>query len=184
MDFDKTINVILYILNKLGSTSKTKLMKLLFFADFEHMRKHKRPITWSTYYRLKNGPVPSYILDVINTITKQKKLPISETDKTKFMKSIHVTKEYWGLATFLRAIKKPDLDELSISDREIIDEIIKEHGHKNAIQLSNETHKHHAWQTEKNNRIIKYSSAYIEDEEKKFSQVWEKGLEEIKKMSE
>lgn len=184
MDFDKTINVILYILEELGPISKTKLIKLLFFADFAHMRKYKRPITWSTYYRLNWGPVPSYVLDVINTIAKHRKLPISEEDKEKFVSSILVTKEYWGFATSLRAIKKPDLDELSISDREIIDEIIKEHGHKNAFQLSNETHKHHAWQTEKNNRIIKYSSACIEDEEKKFSQVWEKGLEEIKKMSE
>lgn len=183
MDFDKTISVILYILNKLGPTSKTKLMKLLFFADFAHMQKFKRPITWSKYYRLIKGPVPSYVLDVINTISKNKELAISENDKKKFMSAIKVTKEYWGLATFLRAIKKPDMEELSISDREILDKIIVEHGHKNAIQLSNETHKHPAWQTDLKSRIIRYSNVFPDGKDKEFSQIWEKGLEEIKKMS-
>jgi len=183
MDFDKTINVILYILNKLGPTSKTKLIKLLFFADFMHMQKYKRPITWSTYHRLKFGPVPSYVLDVINTIAKHRELPISEEHKKKFMSSIQVTKEYWGLMISLKASKKPDLDELSISDREIIDKIIKAHGHKNAIQLSNEAHRHHAWQTDLKSRIIRYSNAFPDGKDKEFSQFWENGIEEIEKMS-
>lgn len=183
MDFDKTINVILYILGKLGPTSKTKLMKLLFFADFEHMKKHKRPITWSTYYRLNKGPVPSYVLDVVNTITRHKELPVSEKDKMKFISAIKVTKEYWGFATFLRAIKKPDMGELSVSDREILDQIIEVHGHKNALQLSNETHKHLAWQTDTKTRIIKYSNVFSDGKAKEFSKFWEKGIEEIKKMS-
>jgi hypothetical protein len=48
------------------SLGKKKLMKLFYFADFEHVKKYASPITFDNYVHLEHGPVPSTILNLVN----------------------------------------------------------------------------------------------------------------------
>ncbi len=184
MDINKMLNVTLYILHKLGATSKTKLMKLLFFADFEHIRKYNRPITWAEYRRLPKGPVPSYFLDIINFVIGKKIPYVLDKDVKKFSNVIKVKRGLFGLGAFLCPLRKPKMEELSQSDKEILDEILKRYGAKNAGQLWRATHRHPAWKRDENNKVIKYSNVFPEGEEKEFFKIWEKDLEEIRTISE
>lgn len=46
--------------------SYMKLIKLLYLADREHIRETGHSITKDTYFLMKNGPVLSNVLDLIN----------------------------------------------------------------------------------------------------------------------
>lgn len=57
-DFDKFRNVALFLLKENGSLWKTKLLKLLFYADFAYFRQQAIAITGAQYVHLDLGPVP------------------------------------------------------------------------------------------------------------------------------
>ena len=59
---------------------KTKLMKLFYFADFLHVKKYGVPITYDTYIRLEHGPVPSKILNLVNSIIDDNEQATREND--------------------------------------------------------------------------------------------------------
>jgi len=181
MDIDKTLNVVLYILQKEGEISKTKLMKLLFFADFAHLQKYNRPITWDKYHRLPKGPIPSYLLDIVNIAIGNDAAPVSKDDLKKFLKAIKITKRLVGKTegAFLSSIKQVDMDELSASEIEILDEILKRYGNKNARELIDITHKHLAWKNTQD-KVIKYSTALSNGKKKEFFKIWESELEGIR----
>lgn len=45
---------------------KTKLMKLLYYADFDHFEQYGEPITGARYTRMDQGPVPREAFDVLD----------------------------------------------------------------------------------------------------------------------
>jgi putative zinc finger/helix-turn-helix YgiT family protein len=57
-DFDKFKNVVLFLLKENGWLWKTKLLKLLFYADFAYFRRQSISITGAQYVHLDLGPVP------------------------------------------------------------------------------------------------------------------------------
>lgn len=62
----KISQIIKYFILNTNNMSKTKLYKLLFFMDFEHICKHGFSVTGLDYKALKYGPVPTEIMDSIN----------------------------------------------------------------------------------------------------------------------
>ncbi len=53
-------NAILFFAHKIrnGTLGKLKLMKLLYFLDFDFFEKYGRSVTGDEYLRFENGPVP------------------------------------------------------------------------------------------------------------------------------
>ena len=53
-------NIILFFSEKIqnGTLGKLKLMKLLYYLDFDFFEKYGRSITGDEYLRFDNGPVP------------------------------------------------------------------------------------------------------------------------------
>ncbi len=47
---------------------KTKLMKLLYYLDFDHVEKYGMPVTGDTYVCLKYGPVPQHAVEVLSML--------------------------------------------------------------------------------------------------------------------
>lgn len=63
VDEDKYVAVLEFLLDQRDGANnsllgKVKLMKLLYFADFDHFFKHGQSITGDTYVKLDFGPVP------------------------------------------------------------------------------------------------------------------------------
>ena len=56
----KYYEVILFFLEHVPreAMGKLKLMKLLYYADFDHFERHKKPLLGETYLRWDNGPMP------------------------------------------------------------------------------------------------------------------------------
>jgi len=180
MDIKRLLNIILYILDKIDEASKTKLIKLLFFADFEHAKRYNMPILWSKYFRLENGPAPSYLLDIINTSIGKSDYA-NEKDVQRFEEVIEIEsrKVFDTSAAFLKPLREPDLDDISISEKEVLNYVIKKYGHLNAKQLSKATHDHEAWKNKTDDKRLKYSDAITDAKRKEYFKMWEEDFEAI-----
>ena len=57
---EKYRNAILFFASRIqnGTLGKLKLMKLLYYLDFDFFEKYGRPVTGDEYLRFENGPVP------------------------------------------------------------------------------------------------------------------------------
>jgi uncharacterized phage-associated protein len=55
---EKLINAVIYFARNTRFCGKTKLFKLLYFADFEHFKALGRSVTGLNYFAWKMGPVP------------------------------------------------------------------------------------------------------------------------------
>jgi uncharacterized phage-associated protein len=64
---EKLQQVILYFLEHINNVhlGRTKLMKLLYFVDFDHYEAHGTSVTGATYRKLPHGPYPDKIEKLI-----------------------------------------------------------------------------------------------------------------------
>ncbi len=49
---------------------KVKLMKLFYYLDFNHVKKHGTSVTGDEYYHLEKGPIPSTIMNMIGELAQ------------------------------------------------------------------------------------------------------------------
>ncbi|AHF15384.1 hypothetical protein NIASO_09900 [Niabella soli DSM 19437] len=126
MDFpfnrEKAINAMLHICNSLGGTwDKYSLLKILYFAEQKHLAKYGRPITGDNIVAMEYGPVPSISYDEVK-YSKVNPHFFSITDNIVTAKSI------------------ADLDLLSASDLECLNESIEENKHLSFGDLKAKSH--------------------------------------------
>lgn len=124
-DFEKAIEAIAYLVEELVEVDKVKLTKLLYLADRDHFLKCGYPITGDSQFAMPKGPIPSNCLDVLDGDP-----PYDE----EVFRYLHVEDNKITLHT------KPGLNVLTESEKETLDKILKEHGHKDKWKLVDETH--------------------------------------------
>lgn len=76
LDTAKLINAILFFCK--GAQLKTKLNKLLFYADFKHFKDYTVSVTGTRYLHLPFGPVPKNYEFYFAELVNEKKLDIDE----------------------------------------------------------------------------------------------------------
>jgi len=69
---EKLEQVILYFLEHINNVhlGRTKLMKLLYFVDFDHYEAHDQSVTGATYRKLPHGPYPDKVEKLIEKMEK------------------------------------------------------------------------------------------------------------------
>jgi len=112
-----------------------KAVKLLYFADRQHLLKYSRPILGDDYYCMKNGPIPTNALSQIQDALSPN--PTGDHDA--------LFDEYLGVDrahAYPRFItkKEPDLDVFSPTDIEVLGEVLATYGQKSAWTLRELTH--------------------------------------------
>lgn len=75
-DIAKILNAFVYL--AAGGVLKTKLVKLLFYADFKHFKEHTVSITGLRYAHLPLGPVPDHYEDYLAALLRSGTLNVSE----------------------------------------------------------------------------------------------------------
>ena len=137
---EKAIEVILYLIKKKPSMDidKMSLFKFLFFSDEEHLNKYGRPITGGHYVAMQYGPVHSQISNLVK----------------------HTRKDSFNVLEYMiTAQREPNMDYISESDKEVMDEIFEKYKNYNALELSEISHKHPAWLKAKQRNLIKNNNA-------------------------
>lgn len=142
----KAVAAVLLILNELSEVDKHKLAKILFFADQKHLARYGRPITSDSYCKMVNGPVPSIIYDAVKSINNPHCYPDSHGFEGKIKVSGYI----------ITPLVPADLDQLSETDVECLQESIKENANLSFAELKDKSHGP-AWQSVRDNRKIPYT---------------------------
>lgn len=148
-DEEKAVNVVLFILQKLGKVSRHQLAKILYYADQKHLVQYGRPILGDTYIRMDYGPVPSAVYDGIKAVN-------SPFGYELFKDSIKTS----GKALILPK-RAPEMDILSESEVKCIGESIDENKDLDFHQLIRKSHSS-AWNSASPNGKISLKQIAIE----------------------
>ena len=119
-----------------ASISILKLVKLMYLADRESMRRYGRPISFDAMVSMPHGPVLSQTLNLINGLTGG-----AEGEAWNYWISGRGNrdKHFVGLR---RNFERKDLDRLSNADLEVLTAIRAEFGDMDQWQLTDFTHDH------------------------------------------
>lgn len=122
-DFQKAVETVLYVVNRIDDPTFMSVAKILYFADKTSLETFGRFITGDTYVAMKNGPVPTSTYDLM------------KAGKDSDVYGFEVIAQY-----HLRPLREANLDELSDSDVECLDKVITAYGHLPWWQLRDLSH--------------------------------------------
>ncbi len=145
---DVTLHAILYILEKMGgSCDMHKICKTLYFADQSHLSRYGRSITGDRYIAMTYGPVPSKVDDMFKAVRGDSYF--SNTEAAEKLSTFFGFKNRFIIEQY----KSPDMEYLSDTDIEVLDESIAFCRNKSFEELTNASHGL-AWNNTKENRTI------------------------------
>lgn len=133
LDSDKTREALAYLASS-SPDGRTKyiLGKLLFLADKYHLVRYGRTITGDRYIAMEDGPAPNRILDQLNLL-------IEEPENVPSLSSI-LRVDHSFRQPRISLAGHTDFENLSQSDMEALDIILKRHGSKDFAELRALTH--------------------------------------------
>lgn len=144
-DFMKVTQVLNYLARKLGGkVDKLRAIKLIYLADKYHLRRYGRLITGDRYIAMKLGPVQSGVKDIADLSDF---LGSEERDYA----SLFMKKE----GNDIMSIKEVDPGELSETDIEALDFVLKRFGNYTDSDLVQLTHKGYEWKRHENELKLK-----------------------------
>ena len=147
-------NAILFFAKKIqnGTLGKVKLMKLLYFLDFDYFEKTGKSITGDEYLRFEHGPVPhtaKSLLDRMNgkeiRITKHK-MPAGLNDQER-----------------IEALQEPDVSVFTPEEVLMLEEVASKWERFSGSEMKNASHGEAPWIATKPNDVIDYNLAYYRD---------------------
>lgn len=145
-DLEKVENIISYIASKVKNLTITSLNKYLWYIDMLSFNKRAVSITGLTYQNQKFGP----------TIVYKKYDELSLLDD-KYQREDIETEN--GNTTKIISNNNFNLDKISISEKEIIDTIIKLLKNKNVTDISEMSHREDGWKKTKRFERISFEYA-------------------------
>jgi len=143
LDDNKALAALLYVSQRVSNLYN--IMKVIYFADKEHLSKYGRLIYGETYKAMKSGQVPSRVYDIIKFVRGDG--TISFDNKIKEMFTVEGNNK-------IVARTKPDINHLSDSDKKVLDKAIGEYGKTHYIGLFYKSHKDSAYKKTELNKEI------------------------------
>jgi uncharacterized phage-associated protein len=131
-NLDKSLQVILYVAQSLSRKDFHKIFKIIYFADRNHLAKYGRPITGDMYIKMTDGPVPSKIYDIFKAVRGDS---FFTEDATRYAQLFDV--HDW---CFIQPKQAPNLDFLSASDIEVLDNAIAQYGTLSWDEIRQKSH--------------------------------------------
>ena len=131
-----------------GGTLKTKINKLIFYADFKHFKNYSVSITGARFVRLQHGPVPDNYELYLAALQGEEG-------------SIQLREEQMGPYTgeVFYASVSPDLLVFSDTELNVLTDVKKHFENYNASQIRNYSHNEKAYKETPDGQIISYEYA-------------------------
>jgi len=143
-DIEKLIDILMLLVKNKQPLSKLRITKLLYFIDKYHIRKYGRFVLNDRYYRLPFGPVPFLSLIYINDFFKPEvRISGKKVGKNPLEEYFSATKYRKYDALSLK--KDVNLNSLSDSDLEAIEQVIKKYGNFATSRLVDISHNEKTW---------------------------------------
>ena len=146
-EFDEktAVEAILYIAKNSSEPTFHRIAKLLYFADRLHLERYGRFICGDDYVAMKHGPVPSEVYDILKTL---RAAPARLESAGAFTVKGGYT---------VTPLRDPNLEWLSDSDIECLDQSIKENDSLSFGVLTQKSHDD-AWDSADENDFISIES--------------------------
>ncbi len=146
LDLAKLFNAIIYFCK--GGILKTKLNKLLFYADFKHFKEYAVSITGARYVHIPFGPVLDKYAYYFATLVEEGAIKVEE-----------ITYGADAVGERFIAAKEPDLSLFSESELKIL-ATVKEHFKGfSAKRITDFSHKEKGYKATPSGRLISYGFA-------------------------
>jgi len=127
-DAGKAVEVLLYIAGQ--QPDMYAALKILYFADRQHLARYGRFICGDSYIAMDKGPVPSGAYDLVKFVR----------GNGWCAPSVSVKEAFAVQGYSIIPLRKPNLDLLSESDIECLDEAIRTYGNWPFGKLKRESH--------------------------------------------
>jgi len=127
---DRLANSVLYLLRGCPDAGLTKLLKLLYHADYLHYREHLSTITGATYVALERGPVVDGYKEEFEALEGR---GILSTREKRVLGHDKLKKEYLPLV-------EPNLTAFDEDELATLDEVLLRYGNMSGLALSRMTH--------------------------------------------
>jgi putative zinc finger/helix-turn-helix YgiT family protein len=150
LDMSKLYSAILFFCKE--GVTKTKLNKLLFYADFKHFREYTFSITGAKYAHIPFGPAPDNYEIYIGSLNSQGAVTVEEWEGTSKEGDMIV-------GDIISAAKKPDLSLFSATELRIMALVKEDFEICNAKQMTDFTHEEVGYQETKTGELISYHYA-------------------------
>jgi len=151
LSLEKLYNAILFFCK--DGVLKTKLNKLLFYADFKHYKEYALSITGARYARIPFGPAPDNYEMYYGALSSQKAI--------EFIEEVYPAK-YGGepvVGEVIKAAKKPDLSSFTASELRILASVQEDFKESNAREITEHSHKESGYQETPHGGTISYNYA-------------------------
>jgi transcriptional regulator with XRE-family HTH domain len=150
-NFEKFKEVLLYILNKIGSKAnvgETVIYKLLYFIDFDYYEKYEEQLIGASYIKNKYGPTPVEFAKLVKKMVKEGEIEKVDSDYYSYPQTKYLPR------------RKPDLKKLSAPEIGVIDEVLNRLSDMNAAQISEYSHGDIPWLTTEDEEPIDYELVF------------------------
>jgi hypothetical protein len=149
---EKFAELLLYVAREIEEDptgGATKINKILFFAEFSHMRTHGKPITGMPYQKLPQGPAPRRLLPVRGRLIEEGSAELRMDD-------------YFGFPlSRLVALREVQVAMFGESERRAVDQVIGALWGKTAKEVSDLSHEEMGWKMVEDGEDIPFSSAFL-----------------------
>ena len=133
---EKQQQVILYFLEHINNVhlGRTKLMKLLYFVDFDHYEAHGQSVTGAAYRKLPHGPYPD----------KVEKL-IAKMEKSGLVREVKVNHKGFAQHRLITLNGKFDPAKFSGTELQALERVAADWADATAAQIEAATHREAPW---------------------------------------
>ena len=143
-DYEKYKQMILAFLRKEGTIPKTKLAKLLYFADFGWFYYHLKSMSGMQYRKIQYGPVSDTYFWLIDEMFDKGEIDIAQT------------KDGAMLISQTRSGAKIDLSKINKKEGELISNIERKWKGKKTNEIVDFTHKQLPYLYAQDNEVVSY----------------------------
>lgn len=160
--------ILLYFANNTNPKylGKVKLMKLIYYLDFIHLKKYGRPVTYDKYVNLKLGPIPQTIKNLVDDESDNYSHNLKDT--ISFQKT-PTSKGTMDKVIAKRKFLTNDRNMFSNTELNILEEVSKRFYDYDMKKIVDASHKENVWKKTNELQDIPYTLA-AKDNDSKFSE--------------
>lgn len=152
-DEAKFAELILYVADRLRADhagGATKLNKVLFFAEFTHLRRHHAVITGCEFQKLPHGPAPRQLVPVRRRLVGQGAAEL-------------VSEDFLGRPQHRLVPRRPaDLSVFTEAELATVDDVLDQLGGLTGTQVSELSHDEPGWYLTEIGETIPFATAFLD----------------------
>lgn len=144
-------NIILFFVNKIqnGTLGKVKLMKLLYFLDFDFFEKYDKSVTDDKYLRFEYGPVPRMCEKILKRMMGKE----IRIERRK-------VKDGYNDQQLIKPLESFSVKDFTNEELLMMGEIADKWEKFSGTEMKNASHGEAPWIATKPNDVIDYNLAY------------------------